>query len=119
MGISVYICFVMVAVYSMLGIFIFFRRWRYIEGHKRISIFNPCFAIVLNVSPKNDVNWFANPKLLIEKNTPIFNLNIIFIIYQIDINNIIIFDNIVFSLLLNKLVNIVNNIDILIIYNKL
>lgn len=46
MGISVYICFVMVAVYSMLGIFIFFRRWRYIEGHKRISIFTYLSVLV-------------------------------------------------------------------------
>lgn len=39
MGISAYTCFGMAAVYILLSIFIFFRRWRYIEKNKRVSIF--------------------------------------------------------------------------------
>lgn len=39
MGISVYACFVMAGVYSLFTIVIFFGRWKYIESHKRISIF--------------------------------------------------------------------------------
>lgn len=38
MGMSAYTCFVMAAVYILLSIFIFFRRWRYIEKNKRLSI---------------------------------------------------------------------------------
>ena len=38
MGMSAYTCFVMAAVYIILSIFIFFRRWRYIEKNKRMSI---------------------------------------------------------------------------------
>ncbi len=39
MGISAYTCFVMAGIYILLSMFIFFRRWRYMEGHKRVSIF--------------------------------------------------------------------------------
>lgn len=39
MGISAYTCFVMAGIYTLLSMFIFFRRWRYIERHKRVSIF--------------------------------------------------------------------------------
>ena len=39
MGISAYTCFVMAGVYIVLSIVIFFRRWHYIEKHKRMSIF--------------------------------------------------------------------------------
>ena len=36
---SAYTCFVMAAIYILASIVIFFSRWRYIERHKRISIF--------------------------------------------------------------------------------
>lgn len=39
MGTSAYTCFAMVGVYILLTIAIFFRRRKYIESHKRISIF--------------------------------------------------------------------------------
>lgn len=39
MGGSAYTCFVMAGIYILLSMIIFFRRWRYIEGHKRVSIF--------------------------------------------------------------------------------
>ena len=38
MGMSAYTCFAMAAVYILLSIFIFCRRWRYIEKNKRLSI---------------------------------------------------------------------------------
>ena len=38
MGMSVYTCFVMVAVYDLLAVFIFLRRWRYINKYKRTAI---------------------------------------------------------------------------------
>lgn len=39
MGISAYTCFIMAGVYILLSITIFFSRWKYIESHKRMSIF--------------------------------------------------------------------------------
>lgn len=39
MGMSAYTCFVMAGVYIALSMVVFFRRWRYIEKHKRVSIF--------------------------------------------------------------------------------
>ncbi|MGN0107300.1 MAG: HD-GYP domain-containing protein [Hominilimicola sp.] len=39
MGISAYTCFVMAGVYILMTIVTFFRRWNYIEGDKRASIF--------------------------------------------------------------------------------
>lgn len=39
MGVSVYTCFVMAAVYIILSISVFFKRWKQIEVHKRASIF--------------------------------------------------------------------------------
>ena len=39
MGMSAYTCFAMAAIYILLSMLIFFGRWRYIERHKRISIF--------------------------------------------------------------------------------
>lgn len=39
MGMSAYTCFAMVAIYILLSMIIFFGRWRYIERHKRVSIF--------------------------------------------------------------------------------
>lgn len=38
MGPSVYTCFAIVAVYIMITLIIFFRRWNYIERHKRASV---------------------------------------------------------------------------------
>lgn len=45
MGISAYTCFVMAGIYILLSMFIFFRRWRYIERHKRVSIFTYLFVL--------------------------------------------------------------------------
>lgn len=39
MGISVYTCFVIAAVYILFSMAIFLRRWNYIESHKRATIF--------------------------------------------------------------------------------
>lgn len=39
MGMAAYTCFVMAAIYIVLSILIFLGRWRYIERHKRVSIF--------------------------------------------------------------------------------
>lgn len=39
MGMSAYTCFAMAAIYIIASIAIFFGRWRYIEKHKRVSIF--------------------------------------------------------------------------------
>lgn len=38
MGISVYTCYVMVAVYMLFTIFLFLWKWSYIERHKRATI---------------------------------------------------------------------------------
>lgn len=38
MGVSAYTCFIMVAVYMIFTLFYIFRRWNYIESHKRTSI---------------------------------------------------------------------------------
>lgn len=38
MGVSVYTCFTMVAVYEFLSVFIFLRRWSYIDKYKRTAI---------------------------------------------------------------------------------
>lgn len=39
MGVSAYTCFIMAGAYILLSLTIFLRRWRYIEKHKRMSIF--------------------------------------------------------------------------------
>ncbi|MBQ7775258.1 MAG: HD domain-containing protein [Lachnospiraceae bacterium] len=39
MGVSAYTCFAMAGIYILLSLIIFFGRWRYIERHKRVSIF--------------------------------------------------------------------------------
>lgn len=39
MGVSAYTCFIMAAVYIVLTLGTFLRRWNYIAGHKRASIF--------------------------------------------------------------------------------
>lgn len=45
MGISAYTCFIMAGIYILLSMIIFFRRWRYIEKHKRVSIFTYLFVL--------------------------------------------------------------------------
>ena len=47
MGISAYTCFAMAAAYILLSIAAFFKRWNYIESHKRASIFT--YLLVLAV----------------------------------------------------------------------
>lgn len=47
MGISAYTCFIMAAVYILLTITAFFRRWHYIESHKRSSILTYLLALVI------------------------------------------------------------------------
>ena len=39
MGVSVYASFIMVGIFIILTFVVFFRRWRYIESHKRANIF--------------------------------------------------------------------------------
>ena len=38
MGVSAYTCFAMVGIYVLFTLIVFFQRWNYIEGNKRISI---------------------------------------------------------------------------------
>ena len=38
MGVSAYTCFAMVGIYVLFTLVVFFQRWNYIEGKKRISI---------------------------------------------------------------------------------
>lgn len=38
MGIPVYTCYIMMAVYTLAAIVLFFRSWHFISGYKRISI---------------------------------------------------------------------------------
>lgn len=47
MGMSVYFCFFMVALYEFLSIIIFFRRWRHIDKNKRVAI--GTFLLILSV----------------------------------------------------------------------
>lgn len=47
MGVSAYTCFIMAAIYIILSIIAFFRRWNYIEGHKRASIFTYLLSLAL------------------------------------------------------------------------
>ena len=47
MGISAYTCFVMAGIYILLSMIVFFGRWRYIERHKRVSIFTYLSALAL------------------------------------------------------------------------
>lgn len=47
MGASAYTCFIMVAVYITLTMITFFRRWHYIESHKRASIFTYLLVLTL------------------------------------------------------------------------
>ena len=45
MGISAYTCFVMAGIYILFSMILFFGRWRYIEKHKRVSIFTYLFVM--------------------------------------------------------------------------
>ena len=47
MGVSVYACFIMVGISIILTFVAFFRRWNYIESHKRASIFTYLLALLL------------------------------------------------------------------------
>lgn len=47
MGVSAYTCFIMAAVYIVMSIAVFFRRWNYIESHKRASIFTYLLVLAL------------------------------------------------------------------------
>ncbi len=47
MGVSAYTCFIMAAVYILLSIITFFRRWNYIESNKRASIFTYLSVLAL------------------------------------------------------------------------
>ncbi|MDD6232964.1 MAG: HD domain-containing protein [Frisingicoccus sp.] len=49
MGISAYTCFIMAGVYIASAVWIFFRRWRYIQMHRRVSIFT-CLLVVIGVT---------------------------------------------------------------------
>ena len=46
MGVSVYACFIMVGIYIILTFVVFFRRLRYMESHKRVSIFTYLLAML-------------------------------------------------------------------------
>lgn len=50
MGFPVYTCYIMAAVYIILAITVFFKRWRYIERHKRTSIFTYLAVLVIVTS---------------------------------------------------------------------
>ncbi len=45
MGMPAYTCYIMAAIYTLLSLGVFFRRWNYIENNKRASIFT--YLIVL------------------------------------------------------------------------
>ncbi|MGN0812278.1 MAG: HD-GYP domain-containing protein [Candidatus Coproplasma sp.] len=45
MGVSVYACFVMAAVYIIMSVVTVLRRWRYVEKHKKISILTSLCAM--------------------------------------------------------------------------
>ncbi|MBQ9765728.1 MAG: HD domain-containing protein [Lachnospiraceae bacterium] len=47
MGMSAYTCFAMAAVYALVSIGVFLKKWHYIENHKRMSIFT--YLMVLAV----------------------------------------------------------------------
>lgn len=39
MGASAYTCFIMAAIYIIMSMAVFFKRWKYIEGHKKAGLF--------------------------------------------------------------------------------
>ena len=45
MGVSAYTCFAMVGFYVVFTLIVFFRRWHYVEGNKRISILTYLLAM--------------------------------------------------------------------------
>lgn len=45
MGTAAYTCFAMVIIYVILSLIVFFKRWNYIERHKRMSILTFLLAI--------------------------------------------------------------------------
>ena len=47
MGVSVYACFIMVGLSIIFTFLVFFRRWNYIESHKRASIFTYLLVMLL------------------------------------------------------------------------
>lgn len=47
MGVSAYTCFIMAAIYLVFTIAAFFRRWNYIESHKRAGIFTYLFVMAV------------------------------------------------------------------------
>lgn len=47
MGVSVYACFIMVGLSIIFTFVVFFRRWNYIESHKRASIFTYLLVMLL------------------------------------------------------------------------
>lgn len=47
MGFPVYACYFMVAVYIILAVFVFFKRWKHIERQKRVSIFTYMFILIV------------------------------------------------------------------------
>ena len=47
MGISVYTCFAMIAIYILLNIVHVFRRWDSIDSHKRVNMVT-CLLVVAN-----------------------------------------------------------------------
>lgn len=49
MGVSVYTCFVMVAIYVLLNFVYVFGRWNYIESHKRVNMIT-CLLVAMGVT---------------------------------------------------------------------
>lgn len=47
MGMSAYTCYATVAVYTLLTMIVFFRKWSYIADHKRISIFTYLMVLLV------------------------------------------------------------------------
>ena len=47
MGFPVYTCYIMVAVYIVLAVFVFFKRWKHIERNKRVSVFTYLLILIV------------------------------------------------------------------------
>lgn len=47
MGISAYTCFVMAAIYTIMSIVVFFGRLKYIENHKKTTLFTYLSAVIV------------------------------------------------------------------------
>ncbi len=45
MGVSVYTCYIMAAVYTIMSVIIFIKRWNYIEAHKRACVLTYLFML--------------------------------------------------------------------------